>query len=110
MKKENKFDRTIEHEKVLKQCLLELTTQGFLCWKNNTGAIKTATRYQVYGLKGSSDIFSISPDGDFIAIEIKSGKAVQNKAQIVFQKALEKRKVTYWIIHSLEELKEKLNG
>ena len=104
----SKFDRTKEHEKVLNQCLLELTTRGFLCWKNSTGAIKTPTRYQRYGLKGSSDIFSISPDGEFIAIEIKSGKAIQNKAQIVFQKALEKRKGTYWIIHSLDELKEKL--
>lgn len=102
----SKFDRTKAHEKLVKQCLLELTTAGYLAWKVNTGVIKTDTRYQVYGLKGGSDIMGISPDGQFIGCECKTGKAVQNKAQKAFQKAVEKRDGIYIIIRSLEEIKE----
>lgn len=98
------MDRTKDHEKLLKQCLLELTTCGFMAWKNNTGAIKTGTRYQSYGLKGSADIIGLTPQGQFLAVEVKTGKAVQNKAQKAFQKAVESRNGIYKIIRSYEEL------
>ena len=104
----NKFDRTVAHEKLVNQCLLELTTNGFLCWKNSTGAIKTSDRYQRYGLKGSSDILAVADGGMFWAIEIKTGKAVQNKAQKAFQKAVELRGGIYLLIHSIEELRSYL--
>ena len=107
---ESKYDRTKAHEKLLKQCLLELTTVGWMVWKNNTGAIKTGTRYQSYGLKGSADIIGLTPLGQFAAIEIKTGKAVQNKAQIAFQAAVEKRMGIYKVIRSYEELMEFIHG
>lgn len=102
----NNHDRTVAHEKLLKQCLLELTTAGWFCWKNNSGAMKSGNRFQIYGLKGSSDIVGMTPDGQFVAIEIKTGKAVQNKHQIAFEKAVLKRNGIYKIIRSYEELKE----
>ena len=102
----NKFDRTIAHEKLLKQCLLEMTTVGWLCWNNRTGAIKAGGRFQHYGLVGSSDIIAIDTDGRFIACEIKTGNAVQNKAQKAFEQAVKKRNGIYKIIHTYEELKE----
>ena len=105
---ENRFDRTKAHEKLVNQCLLELTTDGFLCWKNNSGAVKTSDRYQRYGLKGSSDILAVAAGGMFWAIEIKTGKAVQNKSQKAFQKAVELRGGIYLLIHSLEELRSYL--
>jgi hypothetical protein len=103
---ENKFDRTKAHEKLVKQCLLELTTKGWFCWKNNSGAMKSGNRFQVYGLKGSSEIIGMTSNGTFVAIEIKTGKAVQNKHQIAFEKAVRKRFGIYQIIRSYEELKE----
>ena len=106
----NKFDRTIAHEKLVKQILLELTTQGWLCWNNRTGAIKSQGRFQRYGLVGSSDIIAITPSGKFVAVEVKTGNAVQNKAQKAFEKAVRLRNATYKIIHSYEELMEWLNG
>ena len=106
--KESLMDRTKAHEKLVNQCLLELTTDGFLCWKNSTGAVKTSDRYQRYGLKGSSDILAVAAGGMFWAIEIKTGKAVQNKAQKAFQKAVELRGGIYLLIHSLEELRSYL--
>jgi len=101
----NKFDRTKAHEKLLKQCLLELTTHGCMVWKNSTGALKSDTgHFQRYGLKGSADIIGLMPDGQFLAIEIKTGKAVQNKAQKSFQKAIELHNGIYKIIRTYEEL------
>lgn len=107
----NKFDRTKEHEKLVKQCLLELATAGYLCWNNRTGAVKTTSGFfQRYGLKGSSDILACSPDGIFCAFEIKSGNAVQNKHQKSFEAAVKKRNGVYIVIRSLDQLKGILNG
>lgn len=76
-------------------------------WSNQTGAIKSASgRFQRYGLIGSSDILGLTPDGQFFAAEIKTGKAVQNKHQKAFQRAVERRSGIYFIVRSIEELKE----
>lgn len=104
------MDRTIEHEKLLKKCLLKLSAHGFLCWKNNTGSIKTQNRYQTYGLKGSPDILACGPNGVFCGFEIKTGKAVQNKHQKAFEKQVTKRYGTYLVIRSLKDLEDYLNG
>lgn len=107
---DNKFDRTKEHEKLLRQCLLELSTYGYLVWNNRTGAVKTASNFfQRYGLKGSGDIIGCSPDGRFACFEIKTGSAVQNKHQKAFERAISKRNGVYLLIRSMDQLKEFLN-
>jgi hypothetical protein len=103
---QNQFDRNKAHEKLVKQCLLELTTKGWFCWKNNSGAMKSGNRFQVYGLKGCADIIGMTSNGTFVAVEIKTGKAVQNKHQLAFEKAVKKRFGIYQIIRTYEELKE----
>lgn len=101
------MDRTKNHQKLLKESLLYLTGQGFLVWSNSTGAIKSASgRFQRYGLIGSSDILGLTPNGQFFAAEIKTGKAIQNKHQKAFQKAVEKRNGIYIVVRSLNDLKE----
>ena len=72
--------------------------------------MKSQSRYQSYGFPGSPDILGILPSGIYLGIEIKTGKAVQNKNQKKFEKKIKENNGEYWIIHSLEELKEKLNG
>ena len=99
------MDNTVEHQKLVKKCLLRLTELGFLVWSNNTGAIKSASgRFQRYGLIGSSDILGCSPDGIFVAIEIKTGKAVQNKNQKKFEMAVEKRHGIYMVVRDISDL------
>ena len=111
IEKIKKADRTKNHQKLVKQCLLFLSSEGFLCWSNATGAIKTNGRFQRYGLIGSSDIIAISPpEGTFCAIEIKTGSAVQNKHQKAFEKAVKKVGGVYKVIRSYEELKEWVHG
>lgn len=101
--------QNIEHEKLLKKCLLELSKAGFLAWKNSTGAMPIQNRYITFGLKGSPDILSISPDGKFCGYEIKTGKAVQNKHQKAFELAVKKRNAIYLIVRDLKDLKEWLS-
>jgi hypothetical protein len=68
--------------------------------------MKSGNRFQVYGLKGSADIIGMTSNGTFVAVEIKTGKAVQNKHQLAFEKAVKKRFGIYQIIRTYEELKE----
>ena len=105
-KKNVGMDRTKNHEKLLKECLLLLSSEGFLVWKNNVGVVKTENRYQTYGLKGSPDILGCTPYGKFCGFEIKTGKAVQNKHQKAFEKAAKKNNGIYVVIRSLEDLKK----
>lgn len=44
------------------------------CWRNNTGAVKTGSRFIRFGYTGSSDILGICPDGRFLAVECKREK------------------------------------
>ena len=99
--------QNIEHEKLLKKCLLELSKAGFLAWKNATGSLPIQNRYITFGCKGSPDILSIHPvTGVFYGWEIKSGNATQNKHQKAFQKAVEKRNGIYIVVRSIDDLKE----
>jgi len=75
-------------------------------YKNNTGAIKTNDRYQAYGLPGSADIGIQPITGRFLALEIKTGSAKQNKQQLAFEKAVLKRNGIYKVIRSLEDINE----
>ena len=100
------MDRTIEHERLVKKCLLMLSSAEFLVWKNNTGAIKSQNRYQTYGLKGSPDIIGCTFLGEFCGFEIKTGNAIQTKHQRSFQKAVDLRGGHYVLIRSIEDLKE----
>lgn len=58
-------------------------------WKNATGVAKSfgdEDRVIRFGLKGSADILGILQGGKLLAIEVKTGKAVQTKEQKNFQK------------------------
>lgn len=100
-------DHTKHHEALLKKVLLTLSSHGYFVYKNNTGAIKTNDRYQAYGLPGSADILGIQPiTGRFLALEIKTGNAKQNKQQLAFEKAVIKRNGIYKVIRSLEDINE----
>lgn len=54
-------------------------------WKNATGVAERGGRVIRYGLKGSADILGIVAPGRFLAIEVKTGSAVQTAEQKAFE-------------------------
>jgi len=66
--------------------------------------MKTVNGYQRWGLKGSSDILGILPDGMFLAIEIKTGKAVQSKHQVAFMNRVRKSNGMYMVVRCMKDL------
>lgn len=100
-------DRTQNHQKLVKKCLVFLSSKGYLAWSNNTGSVKFEKRYISFGLKGSSDIIAIHPNtGTFYGFECKTGAAVQNKHQKIFERECKKINAIYIVIRSIEQLKE----
>jgi hypothetical protein len=104
------LDRTIEHHRLLKEVLVHLSGLGYFVWSNSTGAMKTKNRYQRYGLIGSADILGITPDGTFLALEIKTGKAVQSKQQKKFEARVKKNKGIYKVVRSFKDLEDLIDG
>lgn len=85
----NKQGSTELHQYVVKNVLITMSKPHSMVWANNTGVgrdLNYDDRIIRFGLKGSSDIIGLYK-GIFLAIEIKTGNAVQNK----FQKNFEKR-------------------
>ena len=59
-------------------------------WRNETGvALSIDGKRKIrFGLKGSSDILGILKGGRLLAIEVKTGRAVQSKQQKNFEKMI----------------------
>jgi hypothetical protein len=55
-----------------KEIIAFLEQVGCYVWRNNSGVAKTGGRFVRYGKPGSSDIIGISPNGLFVAVEVKS--------------------------------------
>lgn len=97
---------TAAHQLLVKEILLYLSAHNIFCWQNSTGAIKSQNRFVRFGLVGSSDIFSVLPNGKFFCIEVKSGFAKQSKQQIIFEKKIKGCNAFYLVAHSIECVKD----
>ncbi len=84
---------------------LKLSEMGILNWRNNTGALRDREgRLIKYGLcVGSSDIIGITPQGRFIAIEVKLPGKKLTKDQQKFLRAIEINGGIAGVCHSVEE-------
>ena len=82
---------TAAHQELVSDILIKYGADTrYRLWSNNTGTVFTRGRKISFGLTGSSDIIGLRRcDGKFLAIEIKTGKAVQSKKQKDFQKMIE---------------------
>jgi hypothetical protein len=67
-------DRLLTPEGRIKtDCFRYLKRRGFFVWNNPSGAVRiTQDRWVRFGLKGSSDIIGVLPDGKFLAVEMKA--------------------------------------
>ncbi len=100
---------TEEHQRTLKNCLLWIAQNrpNWRVWANNTGAVKVMSgRFIRFGLKGSSDIVGIDEDGKFIAIEVKTGKAVQSTQQKMFMKMITERGGRFYLVRKGQSFEE----
>ena len=72
-------------------------------WKNNTGAVTSEKRFIRYVKVGSSDFIGLTRNGQFLAIECKTGDAVQSKHQKLFQIQIEAMGGRYFVVRSIVE-------
>lgn len=94
---------------VVGSCLCLLAILGIFAWRNNTGALRNkAGRLIRYGLRGSSDIIGILPDGRFLAIECKTETGKASQAQIDFIKTINDNNGVGMIVRNTDELLAKL--
>jgi hypothetical protein len=76
---------TINESTIQKQIMLALSKAGCLVFRNNTGAVKDGDRFIRYGLcKGGADIIGLTPDGRFLAVEVKTRTGRPTKEQLTF--------------------------
>lgn len=61
-----------------------LEIRGIFHWRNNTGALKSDTRFVRFGHKGSSDIVGVLPGGRALFIEVKRRTGRLTEAQKEF--------------------------
>lgn len=78
-------------------------------WKNTTGTAKIDDRFVRFGHKGSADILGIMMGGRFLAIEVKTGRAVQTVEQQTYQRIVEMMGGLYVLARSVEDVAEALS-
>lgn len=80
----------MKEQNVQAACLMALSQAGCLVWRQDTGAYRAKSGALVrYGLcVGSSDIIGLSPDGRFLAVEVKTDAGRATEAQLRFIEAV----------------------
>lgn len=94
---------------IQKICLNWLLHQDrCFAWRQNSIGIYDHIRgfYRTAPKRGVPDIIAVSK-GRFIGVEVKRPGGKQSTEQKSFQKALELAGGIYWIVYSLNDLKEK---
>ena len=100
--------RPKEKESDIQHAVLQyLSLKGIFHYRNSVGAFKTERGFYRFGAVGSGDIIAVI-GGIYVAIEIKGTGKSQTPAQETFQANLEHAGGQYWLIHSLDELINKL--
>lgn len=102
-KKKQKIFDPLESE-IQETILNWLEYQKGKFWRNNTGALNIEKRFIRFGLKGSSDIIGILPDGRFFACEVKRPGKKPTPDQKTFLET-----IAYWggvacVAYSLEDV------
>jgi hypothetical protein len=78
---------------ILRLIMVALSEKGCVVWRNNVGVLKNAAGIPIkFGLcVGSSDVIGISPDGRFLAVEVKTDKGKPSPDQIRFIEAIKRK-------------------
>ena len=87
-----------------------LAAKKHFFWRTNTTPIYDPTRQRFrampkYSLSGVPDIIVIK-DGWFIGLEVKKKGSYQSKAQKEFERMCKEAGGEYWVVRSVEDVKE----
>lgn len=97
------------HDKLVNEVILSMAATGLCkCWSQPTGAAYRDGQLIRYGLKGCADITGILVDGRRLEVEIKTGKARQQKNQEAFEKMITEMGGVYFVARSCEDALTKL--
>ena len=71
-----------QKESIVQKEIVEfLNKVGINAWRQNSGMIKSGSRFIRVGIKGCPDIIGWWPDGKFLGIEVKSNNEPTTPAQ-----------------------------
>ena len=99
---------------IMRACMLALSEAGCLIWRNNSGAYTdprsgSFVRYGV-GQPGGSDLIGISPDGLFLAVEIKTAKGRVRPEQQRFIDAVRRAGGIAGVCRSVDDAMDLIEG
>lgn len=80
------------------------------CWSQPTGEGEFRGAWIKFGVEGGADISGILVGGKRFELEVKTGKARQQKNQIYFQDMIRMYGGEYKVVHSIDEALGWLNG
>jgi hypothetical protein len=73
-------------------------------WRNNTGAVKTASGgFMRFGTPGSPDLIVIK-DGFFIGLEVKAKGRKQSPDQKAFEEGVKAAGGEYYLVRSIDDV------
>ena len=102
----------VNETQIVKVCLQWLRINGFFAWRQNTGAMqatyKGKRRFVRFGEPGMSDIVGITQEGRAFFIECKMPGRKLTTAQAEFLNSVKAFGAIGIVVHSLDELMEKL--
>ncbi len=97
---------------ILRTCLAWLRLQGVYCWRQNQGALSTASQgkrrfFRFAGVEGISDIIGLlRPSGRLLAIEVKRPGRQPTPEQDTFLDVIRASGGLALCVHSLWELQQ----
>jgi len=106
-KKKNNHNRSEAHQKLMDDCIKagQPALKDARFYPRTVGSFKTFNgNYIKIGVPGQADCFMYHK-GRAYEIEFKSGNAVQNPEQKIWQNICETLEVVYVVIHSVDEMK-----
>lgn len=76
-------------------------------WDPTTGKYRKAGRFEI---KGVADINALFKGGRIVFFEVKDHRGKQREDQKKFEKKVKELGFEYYLVRSLDEVKEKING
>ena len=85
------------------------------CWRQNVGCSQYMDkqgrkRFVRYGFPGVADIIGILPNGQFLAIEVKSAKGELNENQKIFKQNIDSNNGVYIVARDLDTVEKVINS
>lgn len=97
------------HDKLVNEIILAMAATNLCkCWSQPTGAAYRDGQLIRYGLKGCADITGILLNGKRLEVEVKTGKARQQKNQEAFEKMILEMGGVYFVARSVDDALTKL--